>query len=300
MRHCKVSISRMWLKIVKCLILPGLLLTGLTHAEAYALSYYGVGKLDVTVWVDGRTTERVERSTGLIPVTSLRDEERLLGPGLNYAEAKYYGSLATGTVGAYVTAVNGFYFDTWLEAGAETLVTIADTLYFNIPAGYYPDGVSVELGGHVEGSRSDSYYGQSRLSFGARIGDQSYRVRIDYGATGPHLDIINEDFVLTELLVSPGTTLSEDSTVVRSVSLTLGGPMSLVASTQGNAGSEETFATVDFFNTGSINYINVPPGVTWTSASGVFLVPEPISSVLFVAGGVLLAGRVYLGRKKRA
>lgn len=38
-----------------------------------------------------------------------------------------------------------------------------------------------------------------------------------------------------------------------------------------------------------------PWGQNWTTAT---VVPEPISSILFAAGGILLGGRHYIERKK--
>lgn len=49
---------------------------------------------------------------------------------------------------------------------------------------------------------------------------------------------------------------------------------------------------VDFGNTAQLSLI-APPGVTWTSSSGVFLVPEPSVAALLGAGCLALAG---LGR----
>ena len=278
-----------------CMLVAAILIL-LLPVQGYGLPYYTVGTIRVSL----HEYDTVERSSGLQSTTSIADGESLLGSAGQYAEAMYYGDLSTGTVGAYVYAVNGFDGKRWWQSSASTTVKIFDTLSFTIPAGDYPEGVAVTATGHVEGTRWDSALGQSRFSFEASLGNAYYSLRQDIGLSEPHYDVYSEDFTLTDWIFLPGTHLSEDTVRVRDVVISLGLPASLVASTGGDYLGVETFAGVDFYNTGSFYSLSVPTGVTWTSASGVFLVPEPISSILFVTGGATLAFRRYMKRKKRA
>ncbi len=260
--------------------------------QVFASEYYGSGGLfmqDELRDIHGMGTliQRIDRRSGQVIATSLGDTQRILGPKGENAETLYYGNLATGTVKVLAQAANAFDHndEIWGETSSETWVQMHDTIYFNIPAGTYADGVAAVARGHIEGSMSDSKYGQSRFSFSARLGGDEYVLRSGGDNTEAHGEIFNENFTLTDMLVQPGTTLNADRTVRHGFTLSLGNPASLVASTFANkTGQEEfTFALVDFLNTGRILNLNVPDGVTWTSASGVFLseVPLPPSLLLF-------------------
>jgi len=124
------------------------------NGNAYALPlYYTFGMVQVGIGGDGLEREKPTSSE-----TSISDGETWLdGVSLANADSGYYGSLETGEVGALAVASNGqLPSGEWREAMAETMVGIYDTLYFTIPAGTYPDGISVSANGHVEGIREDS------------------------------------------------------------------------------------------------------------------------------------------------
>lgn len=248
----------------------------------------------------GTLVQRIDRESGQVIATSLGDTQRILGPKGENAETLYYGNLATGTVKAIAQAANAFDHNDniWGETLSETWVQLHDTIYFNIPAGTYADGVAAVVRGHVEGSMADSKYGQSFFGFSAVLGEE-YVLQSRGDHTEAHDEIFNENFTLTDMLVHPGTTLNADLTVRQGFTMDFGGPGDLVASTLGNPSptltnsqSAFTSALVDFENTGRILDLSVPDGVTWTSASGVFLseVPLPPSLLLFFGSIIGLLG----------
>ncbi|MBI4681222.1 MAG: PEP-CTERM sorting domain-containing protein [Nitrospirae bacterium] len=53
------------------------------------------------------------------------------------------------------------------------------------------------------------------------------------------------------------------------------------------------------FTAGITSATNTHDIRTWTFNTSTTVVPEPISSILFIAGGALLVGRGYLGKKRR-
>ncbi len=187
----------------------------------------------------------------------------------------YYGNLATGKVGAFVEAENEYDHndDIWGETHAETSVLISDTIFFTLPAGTYPNGADAVLSGYVDGAMSDTLYGQSRFGFAVHFGGEDFVLQDQGDHTQAHSMEYHETFTLTNRLVSPGTVLDTDVTRRVGVYMTLGGPASLEASTLGNKTGDKRFtsARVDFLNTGRIVELSVPDGITWTSASGVFL-----------------------------
>ncbi len=283
------------------MLLTALSFNGQVFASEYSVSG-GLVMRDELRDIHGMGTlvQRIDRKSGQVIATSLGDTQRILGPKGENAETLYYGNLATGTVKAIAQAANAFDHNDniWGETSSETWVVMHDTLYFHIPAGTYANGVAAVVSGHVNGTMADTKYGQSRFGFSAHLGEE-YVLQSRGDHTEVHNEIFNENFTLTDMFVQPGTTLNTDRTVRHGFTMSLGLPATLVASTEGNpsptlTNSQSTFtsALVDFENTGRILDLNVPDGVTWTSASGVFLseVPLPPSLLLFVGSIIGLLG----------
>ncbi len=255
----------------------------LMSSVSYAVPYYIAGLVDVGFFHNSTTPtgDRERKWTPPTATTFIHDSAALASPFSSaLASAEYYGDLSSGFVVASTNTKNGFDNDVWDETSAESYVEIFDTLSFKIPPGVYANGISISATGHVDGTLSDSYWGASRFSFVASLGSDEFVIKEKNGPSGVHLDSVNENFILTQQLLAPGTVLNEEKDIIKGVRISLGVPMTLVASTTANGSfgpKEKTFASVNFLNTGYISEINTPDGVTWTSASGVFLTqPAPI------------------------
>jgi hypothetical protein len=244
----------------------------LASFQAVASQYYIGGHL-------GAWPERGEqKKDDWPPEPRLKLEESLssVGPTGNYAEAIFRADLTTGYVGNYTYAVNGNetpYW--WLIASAEALIYWRDTLYFTIPPGSYPTGLSMTVAGSLNGVlyTSGDNCAQAGQSWDVVIG------RVDGGPesrfsgveriSGDDSISISESFSLTLALVNEGTTLEKDTVVAVKVRAGLG--ESAVTSSAANNHTMDNEACVDFYHTIKIHSLVVPEGIDWTSASGVFL-----------------------------
>jgi hypothetical protein len=204
----------------------------------------------------------------------LYDTDDLMGPGNNWAIAEYYSDIARGFVGAWVKATRGWDGVWWRPARAGTGTGWEDTLLFRVPAGTYPDGLIAKalgsVGGHVgkSGLGTEAFAGfHARLgpalsgSFSGKVELQSY--------DDDQVVVVDEPFVLEATLIPPGTVLSDSIIVELQITAEFGNP-SLGANTWAG-GIYEAWSQSDFANSLSVDSITVPPGVTWTSVSGVFL-----------------------------
>jgi hypothetical protein len=222
----------------------------------------------------GAEVARVDRHIWPVADTTIADSQWQLGPKGEVAKSEYYGSLATGKVGAFVEAVNEYDHndDIWGETEATTFVMISDTIIFTIPAGAYQDGANAVLSGYADGSTSDSLYGQSRFGFVVHFGTEEYLLRGDGDHTQAHSMVYHKHFTLTLRLVPPGTVLNSDLTKRVGFFITFGSPATLVASTMGNkTGDKRATSARVLFNDCGVSKLSVPARITWTSASGVFL-----------------------------
>jgi len=211
----------------------------------------------------------------------LYDTEHLMGPGNNWAIAEYYSDIAMGFVGAWVYATRGWDGVWWRPASAYTRTGWEDTLRFTVPAGSYPDGLRVEASGSVKGSVGKIGAGtEAKTSFFARLGYEPsgyFPGSVVLESDDPNQTIVVDGpFVVSATLVNPGTVLPVSIIVDVPISAGLGNSPPLIASTWAG-GIFEAWAITDFARSLSFHSITAPPGVTWISASGVFLT-QPVGS----------------------
>lgn len=180
-------------------------------------------------------------------------------------------------------------------------MSVADDLYFTIPAGNYPDPLKVQISGLVHGYISASGNYSAHATFTAALGTPAnpaipaaWQLGEPY-ANGAHIMntalTVYEPFSLQATLLKPGTSLAQSKTVGLRLGLVLGDGGTISAYTPvvwpdpHVAGAAQSM----FGNTLRIYDLQVPVGVTWTSSSGVFLtdiqpIPEPSVAILMTLG----------------
>jgi hypothetical protein len=222
----------------------------------------------------------------ITPGDGVADTATWLGRYGDYAESSYDSDLQTASVGVYAFATNGAAGAAWYEAGATAVSEIKDTLYFRVPAGVYPNGVGVVFRGRVEGKNAASRWADGQLPFQASVGPWVHEVtRIVNPASGDTFGDVDESFEIGYTLLAAGTEWRPE--VVKAVPVRL--LMDGSASTRMNSllpgiDRESTAMELDFLYSGRFYAIETTPGVTWTSASGVFMIPEPSTYLMLSAG----------------
>jgi len=270
--HRRASHSRitefLGLALASWLLLPG---------AAAAFPYEIEGSLNVAA--EGAGGNQIIRSLGPLAVTTLADQEQVVGAQTAHGDARYFADLATGTLGAFAFAENGCDPGclSWTLSQAEAQVRMQDTLAVVVPAGYYEQGVYAELRGVIEGSlwASSPYDPLVWALLDWEVKANAFRNH-DRIVVNDQLLPVEAPVSIDLRLVGPGESVWEQTTFEVLVSAKLETsvyPHSL--STDANAGS-------DFYGTLRIDSFTVPQGVSWTSASGVFL-PEPANAAQIAA-----------------
>lgn len=265
----------------------------------------------IYVWATGGPS--LTYSHDYLTDVTFSDDATAVGPddpyGLhNIALAGFNYDLAHGAIGAFAQANNNRQYDwstlSWRyydNAAAYTGVSVADDLYFTIPAGNYPDPLKVQISGLVHGYISASGNYAAHATFKAALGNPvnpaipaAWQLGENY-AMGAHITntalVVDELFSLEATLLKPGTNLAESKTVGLRLGMVLGDGGTISAQTPvvwpdpHVAGSAQSM----FGNTLRIYDLQVPLGVTWTSSSGVFLtdiqpIPEPSVALLMTLG----------------
>ncbi|MFW6153638.1 MAG: hypothetical protein ACOC95_00290 [Planctomycetota bacterium] len=256
--------------------------------------YFTYGEFEATVKPYDMPGNTVEGDAGNEVRCEVSDSGEAFGTAGHYAYAAYSASLTDGTLGVAGYARNGIIPGDLFGGGAsgKAAADFKDTLTFTIPAGSYPAGVWVEtpiaLTGwmqaagdprfqeHVKAHVQWSFYWRD----GNGVGDGIHL----NNETDPSDQLVNTRLVLSECLLSPGTVLDEPKAVTRQ----------LLASILCVAGAYREVvpgeAETDFGSTARILAVNVPPEVTWTSASGHF-VPEPAALGLLALGALAIRRR---------
>jgi hypothetical protein len=193
----------------------------------------------------------------------------------NYASLGYVADISTGTVGAHTIAVGvhtgGYSY--YLATARVEHVGFHDELTFLVPAGSYPEGLYAQIHGRCAGLYSSEVGAGAQISCMASFGSNGiYDTGIlavggeESGTRG-----IDETFTLTTTLVYPGQTLPVDYEVDKSVSAAMHRCLNWAVEYNTGAGYVTGSGWNDFCGGLQLTELIVPAGVSWWSASGVFL-----------------------------
>jgi hypothetical protein len=208
--------------------------------------------------------------------TSVSLELTQTGPAGNSGTAKVEASLLSGDLRCYgwgmTPGPDAGIASGWADA------QLTDILYFTVPAGTYAEAVVVSVSGNVGGtfSVSGGDSATAHADFTAVFGSGNSFSQLWDDGDG---SVVDQPFVLSQTLVGAGGTLS----TATEYSFDLIAALSVWG--QSNSGSA-SWGEADFYNSARFLSVDVPEGVTWTSNSGLFLVPEP-STVLLLAAGLM-------------
>lgn len=282
--------------LVMALALGSLPVTG--HAAEYGT----FGDLSASVAGDQESRQQAGDNVRL-----LTDQADVSNQALaSVANAYYYASLASASLAATASAsAQAELFQAEGNANVNS-VSFFDRLTFSIPAGTYASGLSATFHGIAAGSMEVEGCTNPPLSlnncssgfqvFNARAGgpidSDSFDARVDVDAESNAADSLGSLFALRVSLLAADQTLLAplDVAVAVSAYLQTGGSAR-------NTYGYEFGAKQSLFNSNATLHftrIESPEGVTWGSASGVFLsqpIPEPESWALLAAGLVVLAMR---------
>jgi hypothetical protein len=269
-----------------CVILASLLMTGRAAAD-----YWMSG--EVLAWA--MPTPSSERYIPATPTTSLQDDMVANGGAGNRGEGHYYGNMATGLLSASAYAYDGYYplydlsgnllgyGDDYAQGRA--YVGMHDTLHFTVPSGVYTTNLVVTLSGVITGTITTTQHGQAGGSASAQLSGAGAPVVAGGEAREGETILVNRPFALSTTILYAGTYYTDYVTDVI-VDLTIGGPGLLQASaTISNPNPFDitvSRASLDFSHTLQITAMDVPPGVTWYSDSGVFLSKLPTQGMFYV------------------
>jgi hypothetical protein len=229
----------------------------------------------------------------------MMDEHVLLTGSIagNTAEAGLLVDLASGSFGQYAGGLaplaNVYGGGT---AYVDAQLSFHEGFRFHIPAGTYPDGLSVTyrglLGGslHATGTERSGSLDPRRsnvqqtvwLNLGGPYGGDSFSLsRVAYADDNPLSVMTGLDLTVPLLPAQTDLPADLETSLVLSGSLTVrGGAHNFYPYPD-----ESSSFNSDFAHTLKFTEIDAPVGVTWDSASGVFLsVPEPGTGVLLVLG----------------
>ena len=209
--------------------------------------------------------------------------------------ADYIVSLPQGRMGSYVEAVSGdlppggaLYY-TWSHGLIEA--TFVERIDFTVPAGSYPDGLTVYLYATIRGglasfgSESPLPAADARLVFQYYLPWDQAVVMRDYGPLDSSTTEVdaNESLALEITLLFPGTNLSQETTFASTINTSLDASARIPSYTTA-AGRATAELELQVFGITTSD-----PNVTWTSESGEFL-PEPSFGLMISLGAVGLAG----------
>jgi len=230
------------------------------------------------------------------------------------ADATHGASLAAGLLWVHTRAEHE---DRYGDADARASAALFDFIYLDVPAGFYPAGISLSIDGRFTGQvdvRGDlqttaDVHWQAVLELNTSEEDSVFgRVQLSASDSptvdGTRQQSIDEPFGLTVELYPPGSTVDTGFVIPVRYYMSLGDNEDLSLGTVRSISFEGDVtsptpggeATIDMLSTAAITSITVVgDGVTWESESGVLL-PEPGIALSLFVGGMSVA---LLARRRR-
>ncbi len=204
------------------------------------------------------------------------------GGNQNEGHAAYMADLATGQVTAFTYAVGHREdpYSYWNGTGRVEHIVFKDDITFTVPAGTYPDGVEVRMHGWLTGSISSVVGGSAQIACYANLGGDLFQTGLQtIGVMETGTLPMTHFFVCRQQLVAPGQTLAFETQYTREAKAHIHRAWTSTAEVNPGDGWVTGHGTDDFSEGFQITALWTPPGVTWTSDSGVFLnqVPSNVS-----------------------
>lgn len=275
-------------------------LLALILAPSVVCANYSVGgSLDIYAYdSDGYFKENTN-----VSATSILDSETVNGDCGDFAIGAYYANLATASLGT-----NAYSYGDGDQCGGDggasckAYASFFETFTFDIAAGTYTEDLYVTLYGHLDGTigsyGSATAYQKWNFALASSLGGDTFN-----DGNTQYNQSIDTDFSLTAMILRSGTYNND-----RTVTATLSSYLKSVTSVPTLSNSTEgAWADVDYYSTGQFLSLVTPDGVTWTSASGVFLtdvpttgttVTTPIPTSIFLATIGFATSSSWLKRRR--
>ena len=251
-----------------CLILP---LCLAAPASAYFVQYDYTASAEQLVGFEYLTDDAYLYDQAYV-------EGHYIQPGYseagNYASLGFVADIACGLVGAYTTAV-GVQMDPYefyLATARVEHIALHDELTFVVPAGDYPDGLYARLDGRFTGHCSSTVGAGAQVQGNASFGTASYTSGIlEVGIADSNNLYVDEEFTLLGTIVYPGTSYSVEVEVEVSVSIGIHRCLNWAVEYNPGGGYVTGSGWNDFGGGLRFTAFEPPEGITWWSASGVFM-----------------------------
>ncbi|RKX31244.1 MAG: hypothetical protein DRP71_13730 [Verrucomicrobia bacterium] len=212
----------------------------------------------------------------------------------NYGTVRFYADLSTATVSAFAHShglqTGPYTFPS--GTGRVEKIHFEDHLIFTVPAGFYPDGVLVSLLCQAEGTITSDLGAGAKARYYVLLGSSIHEVGVlEVGVDESDTIIVDEVFTVTKGLVAPGTTLNESRDYSETVRAAIRRGWTWSTTYNPGGGNVIGDGEIDFQDGLRILAVQVPPGVSWTSESGIFPnLPSPVPGDPAVARAPQLLG----------
>jgi hypothetical protein len=192
----------------------------------------------------------------------------------NYASLGFVADIGRGMVSAYTTAVGGMIdsYNIYVATARVEHIVMQDELIFVIPPGDYPDGLYARLEGRCVGGYSSTAGAGSQIQCDAWISNDIFQtgiLEVGIGDSGDHW--FDEEFTLLGRIVHPGAHYSIEVEVQVTVNASMHRCLNWAVEYNPGGGYITGSGHNDFCGGLQFTVFEPPEGITWWSASGVFM-----------------------------